>query len=39
MKKETPQKRGYYVYARLGLAVFFKDDGRTVQSLSFLPGS
>lgn len=39
VKKETPQKRGYYVYARLGLAVFFKDDGRTVQSLSFLPGS
>ncbi len=39
VKKETQQKHSYYVYGRLGLAVFFKDDGRTVQSLAFLPGT
>lgn len=30
-------KRPYFVYLRLGLAVFFKDDG-SVQSFAFLPG-
>jgi hypothetical protein len=39
VRKETPQKHPYYVYSKLGLAVFFKDDGKTVQSLSFLPGT
>ena len=39
VKKTTPKQTPYYVYAKLGLAVFFKDDGRTVQSLTFLPGS
>lgn len=37
--KETPQQRTYWVYAKLGLAVFFGGDGRTVQSLAFLPGA
>lgn len=27
----------YIVYQRLGLAIFFKDDGTTVQSFTFLP--
>jgi hypothetical protein len=27
----------YFLYAKLGLAVFFKDDGKTVQSFAFLP--
>ncbi|MFO0600052.1 MAG: hypothetical protein U0228_32380 [Myxococcaceae bacterium] len=35
-KKETPQKRPYFLYAKLGLAVFFKEDN-TVQSFTFLP--
>lgn len=36
-KKETAQKHVYFLYVKLGLAIFFKDDGRTVQSFSFLP--
>lgn len=39
VRKQTPQQRPYYVYAKLGLAVFFQGDGRTVQSLAFLPGT
>jgi hypothetical protein len=40
VKKESASSgRPYHVYARLGLAVFFKEDGVTVQSLSFLPGA
>lgn len=27
----------YFVYLKLGLAIFFKDDGKTVQSFAFLP--
>jgi hypothetical protein len=38
-KESASSRRPYFVYARLGLAVFFKDDGTTVQSLSFLPGT
>lgn len=36
-KKETPQHRVYFLYAKVGLAIFFKDDKRTVQSFTFLP--
>jgi hypothetical protein len=39
VRKESPAKRLYYVYARLGLAVFFLEDGTTVQLLAFLPGA
>lgn len=35
--KETPAKQVYFLYLKLGLAIFFKDDGRTVQSFAFLP--
>jgi len=30
-------KRPYFLYLKLGLAIFFKDDGKTVQSFAFLP--
>ncbi len=36
-KKETPQHRVYFLYAKVGLAIFFKEDKRTVQSFTFLP--
>lgn len=36
-QKETPQKQVYLLYLKLGLAIFFKDDGKTVQSFAFLP--
>jgi hypothetical protein len=36
-KKESPQHRVYFLYAKLGLAIFFKEDKRTVQSFTFLP--
>lgn len=35
--KRTDGKRVYYLYASLGLAVFFKEDGAAVQSMTFLP--
>ena len=35
-KKETAQKHAYFLYAKLGLAIFFKED-KTVQSFAFLP--
>ncbi|MFT3707954.1 MAG: hypothetical protein QM817_09885 [Archangium sp.] len=35
-KKETAQKHSYFLYAKLGLAIFFKED-LTVQSFAFLP--
>jgi len=35
--KEVSGKRPYFLFLKLGLAVFFKDDG-TVQSFAFLPG-
>jgi hypothetical protein len=37
-RKTTAQKRVYFLFEKLGLAVFFKDDAQTVQSLAFLPG-
>lgn len=36
-KKESAQKHTYFLYVKLGLAIFFKDDGQTVQSFAFLP--
>lgn len=36
-RKEAEGGRVYYLYARLGLAIFFKDDNRQVQSFAFLP--
>jgi hypothetical protein len=35
--KRTDGKRVYYLYASLGLAVFFKEDTNQVQSMTFLP--
>jgi hypothetical protein len=36
-KKLTDDFRIYLFYARLGLAVFLNEDGKTVQSLTFTP--
>lgn len=36
-RKETAQKHPYFLYAKLGLAIFFKDDDKTVLSFAFLP--
>lgn len=36
-RKETAQKHPYFLYSKLGLAIFFKDDDKTVLSFSFLP--
>lgn len=38
VKKETDRGGLYYLYNKLGLAIFFKDDNNTVQELAFLPG-
>ncbi len=35
--KRDEDKRSYVVYVRLGLAVFFNADGKTVQTFAFLP--
>jgi hypothetical protein len=35
LKKITEDFRGYYLYPRLGLAVFFNEDGKTVNSFIF----
>jgi hypothetical protein len=35
--KRADAKRVYYLYASLGLAVFFKEDSDLVQSMTFLP--
>lgn len=35
--KRADDKRSYVVYVRLGLAVFFNADGKTVQTFAFLP--
>jgi hypothetical protein len=39
VKKEAPSKKPYWVYAKLGLAVFFDATGKTVELLAFIPGS
>lgn len=38
-KRETAQKHVYFQYAKAGLAVFFKEDGKTVLSFAFLPAT
>lgn len=38
-KRVTKDYKVYFVYPRLGLAVFFKEDGKTVDSLIFQPGA
>ena len=35
LKKMTDEFRTYYLYPRLGLAIFFNEDGKTVHSLIF----
>ncbi len=35
--KREDQTKSYVVYVRLGLAVFFKPDGKTVDTFAFLP--
>lgn len=37
LKKVTGDSRVYFHYPRLGLAIFFKADGKTVSSLIFQP--
>ncbi len=36
-RKDTAQKHPYFLYPKLGLAIFFKDDQSTVLSFAFLP--
>ncbi len=36
-RRETPNQHTYFLYLKLGLAIFFKEDGTTVRSFSFLP--
>lgn len=38
-RKASSTTHVYFLYVKLGLAVFFKEDGKTVQSLAFLPDS
>jgi len=35
--KREDEKRFYVVYVKLGLAVFFTSDGKSVQTMAFLP--
>ncbi|MBN1208149.1 MAG: hypothetical protein JXB05_25025 [Myxococcaceae bacterium] len=35
LKKMTDEFRTYYLYPKLGLAIFFNEDGKTVHSLIF----
>ena len=37
LKKITDDFRSYYFYPRLGLAIFFNEDGKTVNSFIFTP--
>lgn len=37
LKRTQDKKPSYFLYEKLGLAIFFKDDGK-VQSFAFLPG-
>ena len=36
-RKESAQKHPYFLYPKLGLAIFFRDDDKTVLSFAFLP--
>ena len=35
LKKMTEEFRTYFLYPKLGLAIFFNEDGKTVQSFTF----
>ena len=37
VRRAQDKKPAYFLYAKLGLAIFFKEDGKTVQSFAFLP--
>jgi len=37
-RRDQEGKKSYLLYAKLGLAIFFKPDGKTVLSFAFLPG-
>ena len=37
VRRTQEKKPTYFLYAKLGLAIFFKEDGKTVQSFAFLP--
>jgi hypothetical protein len=37
LKRTQDKKPSYFLYEKLGLAIFFKEDGKTVQSFAFLP--
>ncbi len=37
LKRTQDKKPAYFLYSRLGLAIFFREDGKTVQSFAFLP--
>lgn len=37
VRRAQEKKPVYFLYAKLGLAIFFKEDGKTVQSFAFLP--
>jgi hypothetical protein len=39
VKKITDNFKTYFVYVKLGLAVFFKDDNKQVSSLVYTPMS
>ena len=37
LRRTQDKKPAYFLYAHLGLAIFFREDGKTVQSFAFLP--
>ncbi len=37
LRRSQDKKPAYFLYTRLGLAIFFREDGKTVQSFAFLP--
>ena len=37
LRRAQQNKPPYFLYSRLGLAIFFREDGKTVQSFAFLP--
>ena len=39
VKRVAPSKHAYFTYAIMGLAIFFKDDDKTVKSFTFLPST
>lgn len=37
LRRSQDKKAAYFLYSQLGLAIFFREDGKTVQSFAFLP--